>query len=187
MSDDLMLDVGQANELKLAFRRADYSNDDIKRLCEGNILADVRRVLLGHATINVEYVIDCDARPFVPAGWSVKEHQKGGAYKWDKSAQKDALFYPSNGQSCKKFRKELRDMSTPVLNANVLDYLLANQHLIPEEWKGKNVFFWGTVYRSSRGDLYVRYLCWSGAWWRWSCRWLVSHWRGYDPAALRVS
>jgi ribosomal protein S27E len=49
-----MLDVGQANELKLAFRRANYTNDDIKRLCEGTILADVRNVLIGCAEINMK-------------------------------------------------------------------------------------------------------------------------------------
>lgn len=96
---DLMLDVGQANELKLAFRRADWSNDDIKRLCEGSILADVRSVLRGHAAINVvEHVIDCDADPFVPDGHSVEEHQKGGSFRWNKDAQKDAL-YPSKSQA----------------------------------------------------------------------------------------
>ena len=67
---DLMLDVGQANELKLAFRRANYTNDDIKRLCEGNVLADVRTVLLGRTeryiclTVKMgEHVIDCNADP----------------------------------------------------------------------------------------------------------------------------
>jgi len=193
MSNDLMLDVGQANELKLAFRRADFSNDDIKRLCEGNVLADVRRVLLGHAAINVvEHAIDCDAQPFVPDGWSVEEHQKGGAFKWDRNAQKDAL-YLSKGQAGSKYiegnklRKELSDKSTPVLNANALDYLIANPHLIPEEWKGKYVFFWGTVYRSRGGSLFVRCLYWGGGRWDWCYDWLDYGFDGYDPAAVRVS
>ena len=43
----------------------------------------------------------------------------------------------------------------PVLNANVLDYLLANSHLIPEEWKGKATFFWGRS-TGPEGNLYVR-------------------------------
>ena len=79
---DLMLDVGQANELKLAFRKANYTNDDIKRLCEGNVLADVRSVLLGHAEVKlVEHVIDLDADPFVPNNWKVEKHQHGGSFK----------------------------------------------------------------------------------------------------------
>ena len=191
MSNDLMLDVGQANELKLAFRRADYSNDDIKRLCEGNVLADVRRVLLGHASITVvEHAIDCDAQPFTPDGWSVEKHQKGGTFTWDKEAQKDALYLSKGQQGSKyiegnKLRKEMA--GKPVLNANVLDYLLANPHLIPEEWKGKYVFFWGTVYRDRDGGLCVRYLYWGGGRWDWGGGWLDRGWGGNDPAALRAS
>lgn len=171
MSNDLMLDVGQANELKLAFRRADYSNDDIKRLCEGNVLADVRRVLLGRASItDVSHVIDCDADPFVPNGWSVVEHQKGGSFEWDASK---AELWLANGQKNgrqlegNKLRKEVAK-KVP-FNACALDYLLANPHLIPDEWKGnKYIFFWGTVYRYPDSRLLVRSLCWDGNWWRWS-------------------
>jgi hypothetical protein len=191
MSNDLMLDVGQANELKLAFRRADFSNDDIKRLCEGNVLADVRRVLLGHAAISVvEHVIDCDAQPYLPDDWSVEEHQKGGAFTWDKETQKNAL-YLSKGQAGSSYivgnmlRKELRDMSIPVLNANVLDYLLKNPHLIPLEWKGTYVFFWGTIYRA--GSLCVRGLYWDDGRWRWGDVWLDDDFSGNDPAAVRAT
>lgn len=188
MSNDLMLDVGQANELKLAFRRANYSNDDIKRLCEGNVLSDVRRVLLGHASIKVEeHVIDCDAQPFTPDGWTVEEHQKGGQYQFDAANVSLWLAKAQQKGSIEgnKLRKEMK--GNPVLNANVLDYLLANPHLIPEEWKGKYVFFWGTVYRYSDGRLCVRFLYWDGGWWRWGVRWLDGGWHGCSPAALCAS
>jgi hypothetical protein len=190
MSNDLMLDVGQANELKLAFRRADFSNDDIKRLCEGSVLTDVRSVLRGHAAINVvEHVIDCDAQPFVPDGWSVEEHQKGGSWKWDASK---IYLYTSPEQlkgsiEGNKLREKLGKISTPVLNANTLDYLLANPHLIPEEWKGKYVFFWGTVYRYRGGDLYVRCLGWGGDGWYWRDFWLGLDFLGSHPAAVQAS
>lgn len=71
-----------------------------------------------------------------------------------------------------------------MLNANVLEYLLAHPDLIPEEWKGKAVFFWGTIYRDSDGGLYVRYLYWSGVRWSWVCNWLARDWIGHDPAAV---
>lgn len=190
---DLTLDVGLAAKLKVAFARNGWTEQLIDAACEGDKLGQFKQVLLGHASINVvEHVIDCDAQPFVPDGWSVEEHQKGGAFKWDKETQKDAL-YLSKGQAGSKYiegnklRKELTDKSTPVLNANVLDYLLANPHLIPEEWKGKCVFFWGTVYRGRGGDLCVRCLYWSGGGWRWSGGWLDRGWRGFDPAAVRAS
>jgi hypothetical protein len=188
MSNDLMLDIGQANELKLAFRRADYNNDDIKRLCEGNVLADVRRVLLGHASIAVvSHVIDCDKDPYLPEGWKVEEHQKGGQLIWDASK---VNLYLSEGQKNGKVlegNKLRKEMAKKVpFNACVLDYLLANPHLIPEEWKGKYVFFWGTVYLRG-GDLCVRYLCWRGVGWFWSRYWLGGDWDGYGPAALGAS
>ncbi len=59
------------------------------------------------------------------------------------------------------------------LNVNVLDYLLANPSLIPEEWKGKNVFFRGTIDRNSDGLLYGRCLHWFGSEWSSSLDWLV--------------
>ena len=84
-----------------------------------------------------------------------------------------------------KLRKELQ--SRKVLNANVLDYLLAHPELIPEEWKGKCLFFWGTIYRRSNGHLYVRFLYWFGDRWRWVGGWLDDGWRGNDPAVLSAS
>ena len=79
-------------------------------------------------------------------------------------------------------RQELDDQ--PTLNANVLDYLLAHPELIPEEWKGKAVFFWGTIYRRSDGGLYVRCLYWGGSKWRWHGRWLDNGFNSGNPAAL---
>lgn len=185
---ELMLDVSQAHELKMAFRRANYSNGEIKQLCEGNILADVRNVLLGHASITVmEHMIDCDAAPFIPSGWKVEKHQKGGQFKWDTGQV--ALYlskFQKNGViEGNKLRKELE--GKPVLNACVLDYLLAHPHLIPEEWKGNAVFFWGTIYRDSDGNLFVRCLYWLGGRWRWGNYWLDDDWDDNDPAVLRAS
>jgi hypothetical protein len=79
-------------------------------------------------------------------------------------------------------RKELNGKL--ILNANVLDYLLAHPELIPEEWKGKYIFFWGTIYRDSGGDLSVRYLYWSGSEWNWDYNWLDDDFNSDNPAAL---
>lgn len=42
------------------------------------------------------------------------------------------------------------------MNANVLDFLLENQELIPENFKGKNVLFCGTTYKLPCGIECVR-------------------------------
>jgi hypothetical protein len=189
MSSMDMLDVGQANELKLACRREGFTPEDLKWLCEGNTLSQLRKVRLGQASIEViAHVIDCDADPFTPDGWKVEEHKKGGNVQWDGS--KVSLWLANGQQNGKvlegnKLRKEVAK-KVP-FNANMLDYLLANPHLIPEEWKGKYVFFWGTVYRNSRGHLYVRYLYWSGSRWYWGDFWLDLGFFGYIPAAVPAS
>lgn len=186
---ELMFDVGLAAKLKQAVIRNGTDLADIAWLCEGDNLVKVRCLRQGHAGLTVlDHVIDCDANPFVPNGWKVKEHQKGGQFKWD--ATKVSLWLADgqkNGEWLEgnKLCKELKGKS--VYNANLLDYLLANPTLIPEEWKGKYVFFWGTIYRSSSGRLCVRYLYWHGYGWSGYCHWLVLYWRGFNPAVVPAS
>lgn len=180
-----MLDVGQAEELKLAFRRHDWTNANIKSLCEGDILGDVLKVVKGNAEIKfLEHLIDCDAALFVPSGWTVEEHKPGGLFKFDPT--KISLYLSKKQKKGviggHDLRKELAKMLT--LNANVLDYLLAHPELIPEEWKGKAIFFWGTIYRLSHGSLFVRFLCWGGSRWHWSGGWLDNDFDSDGPAAL---
>lgn len=196
MDTELMLDVGQANEFKLACRRAGFSNGDIKRLCEGDCLAQVLSVIRGHAEItHLTHVIDCDADPFIPYdGWTVEKHQQRGQFTWDPSKIK---HYRSQNQmkgkriEGNKLRKELVDQ--PTENANLLDYLLKSPHLIPEAWKKDEegntlyTFFWGTIYRGAGGRLYVRCLCFSEGHWQTNFRWLGRDFDVYDPAAVRAS
>lgn len=68
-----------------------------------------------------------------------------------------------------------------VLNDDVLDFLLANPHLIPEKWNDRYVFFWGTIYHCKEGGLGVRCL------YNKEDRYfpLGSEWDAECPAALR--
>jgi hypothetical protein len=125
-------------------------------------LTDVRQALLGFAEIKpLEHIIDCDANPVIPSGLTIEKHVKGGTLRWVKE---QVLLHLSKKQEKggviggHDLRKELENEK--VMNACVLDYLEKNQHLIPESWKGKAVFFWGTIYRDANGSLYVRFLCW---------------------------
>jgi len=191
MDTELMLDVGQANEFKLACRRAGYTNADIKKMCEGSVLAQVLPVVRGNGEVTVvRHLIDCDADPFTRDGWRVEEHKKHGReFDWDEG-KKINLYLSQNQQDGKvirgnKLRTELSKKAA--LNANVLDYLLAHPDLIPEGWNGKAIFFWGTIYRYSDGDLCVRCLCFGGGRWRWDDDWLGGGWGDLDPAALLAS
>jgi hypothetical protein len=77
----------------------------------------------------------------------------------------------------------------PVLNANVLDFLLRNPQLIPEDWKKdergnpRRIFFWGTIYCRPNDDPYVRYMCWDDKW-GWDVYWLGASRQDNDAAAL---
>ena len=182
--------VGQMNQVGDALEAAGYTPDEVTKLRSSPLsLADFKLVLLGRATIQpIKYLIDCDADPFLPNGWTVESHQKGGQFVFDPA--KVTLHLSKKQQSGgaivgNDLRKELR--RKPVLNANVLDYLLKNPHLIPEEWKDKYVFFWGTVYRYSNGLLYVRYLYFRGGRWGWGCYWLDDDWHGRNPAAVAAA
>lgn len=133
----------------------------------------------------LSHIIDCDAEPFIPHHWVVEEHQKGGQLEWD---AKKVFLYICDEQNDEDFISGYKLLyrkleGKAVLNANVLDYLLAHTELIPEEWKGKQVYFWGTVYHGGAGGLCVRYLAWNEHWYWFSC-WLDTGFDSKEPAAL---
>lgn len=195
-ASDFGRDHGLIHEAVITSRKAGWGSDEWAKLAhDEEKMRQFRQVLLGHASIQViEHIIDCDAEPFVPDGWKVEEHRKGGAFKFDAS---QVQFYLDLGQQDgnyiegNKLREALE--GKPVLNANVLDYLLKNPQLIPNDWKKdekgntRYIFFWGTIYRDLGGDLCVRCLFWSDGRWRWDAHWLDDDWLGGNPAAVRAS
>lgn len=109
--------------------------------------------------------IDCNTYPFLPNKWRLKCHKKTGII----------ICRPKNIQICSLADSKIKNNFPYLeksLNANVLDYLLAHPELIPESWKGSIIFFFGTQYYDSVGNICIRYLCWFGKEWGWSCRWL---------------
>jgi len=128
------------------------------------------------------------SKPFIPEGWLVEEHIDHG--KIDIAKIKIDLHLEPEQQgnylTGNTLRERLKDK--PVLNACVLDYLLEHQELIPNEWKGRFVFFWGTTYRSSDGSLYVRYLYyWNDRRWGWNDYWLDNYFYDNGPAVISAS
>jgi hypothetical protein len=177
--------IGAMNQLGDALENAGFSTEDVTKLKQFSNLKGFKDVLNGKAEISYpEHLIDCDVNPFIPNGWSVEEHKKGGMFKFN--PEKISLYLSKKQKKGSiegnDLRKELANQ--PVLNANVLDYLLAHPELIPEEWKGKAVFFWGTIYRRSDGRLSVRCLRWNGSEWNWRCCWLGRDFDSGSPAAL---
>lgn len=181
--------IGAMNQLADALEQAGYTSDQVTKLRSSQeILMNLKSVFAGTSEIvAIKHLIDCDADPFIPEGWKVEDCRKGGQLEWDPEkivlhldkAQKDGSIVGN------ELRKRLKDL--PVLNANVLDYLLAHPNLIPENWKNKYIFFWGTIYRSSDDGLCVRCLHWNGYRWRWHSYWLDDGFYDDLPAALLAS
>ncbi len=135
----------------------------------------------------IDRTIDCDADPFVPDGWMVEEHYKGGQidfYPAKMTLHLDDVQKEGGVIVGNDLRKSLQGKQ--VMSACVLDFLLKNNHLIPDSWKGQHVFFWGTIYRHGR-RLIVRCLCRSDGRWRWRNRWLNRRWDFQSPAAVQAS
>lgn len=177
--------IGATNQLADALENAGFNAGDFTKLTQFKNLSGIKDVLNGKASITYpEHFIDCDAEPLIPEGCNLVEHKKGGRWEWNPNIH----FYLSEKQKKNEssvgndLQKELANQ--PVLNANVLDYLLAHPELIPEKWKGKVIFFWGTIYRTSSGRLCVRGLRWNGSEWRRNYDWLDDGFGSNRPAAL---
>ncbi len=132
--------------------------------------------------------VDLDADPLVSDDLGeVVVHRRAGMLNFDLA---NLTLYLSKDQmggrvvTGTNLNEELKDK--PVLNANLLDWLLKpeNQHLIPMGWAGKSVFFWGTIYRRRCGDLCVRYLYRSRDGWDWRDAWFRDAWHFSDPAVV---
>ena len=187
--------VGLMHEIAITASKVGYEPKDLAFFSKDeNFMELVLKVLKGtHEIKAIEHAIDCGSDPFIPNGWKIEEHQKGNFIKFDASK---VNFYFSRKQKNgsiegNKLREELKEKK--VLNANVLDYLLKNPQLIPEEWKKdengntRYIFFWGTIYRDSIGNLCVRYLCWRGGEWFWGNNWLSHDFRSDNPSAVLAS
>jgi len=130
--------------------------------------------------------IDTNKKPTL-LDLEIVEHREMGEIEWNPNNVELHLEPEQKEDVIKGKELHKRLQNKPVLNATVLEYLFENQELIPEEWKGKYIYFWGTIYRGSSGSLCVRYLYFRGGQWDWYCGWLDRGWSGSDPAAVFVS
>ena len=126
-------------------------------------------------------------KPWIPEGYKLESHDQS----LGKIDVKDIELYLSDEQKNGGYIKgeelleELKDKKP--LNSAVLKYLLDNPKHIPEEWKGKYVYFWGTILRSSVGSRRVLCLCYRGSQWDWHFAWLVDDWIDFSPSAVLAS
>lgn len=190
--------IGQMNEHADALERNGWTPADVKKASGGDILANLLPLVRAYGEVPIattlQHTINCDVKPFEPNSLTVASESEQiasrvhGQFTFDPAKVK--LHFSPNQQEGKyivgsKLKKELEDR--PVFTAHVLDFYLANPYLISEEWKGKAVFFWGTIFRDAHGDRCVRYLYFSDGRWYSDYYWLDSDWYGSNPAAVRAS
>ncbi|OGN05634.1 MAG: hypothetical protein A2831_00420 [Candidatus Yanofskybacteria bacterium RIFCSPHIGHO2_01_FULL_44_17] len=219
MNEYWNLGVGPAQKFEKALNRNGCTPAELDTLSSGSLLSQVRRVIAGQAkivpvepqmdrwvTINSTTIaVNLGATPRLPFdgarveshignGWAIVERRADGLYVND---HKVILHLSKRQIVGSKFVRgyELRRELTgkPVLNANILDALYDNPHLIPEDWKKdehdniRYIFFWGSIYCDVDGRLCVRALCFRSSAWGRSCNWLVDDWLGPDLAASLAS
>ena len=108
------------------------------------------------------HLVDLNVRPFVPVGYSVKEHKKGGILEIE-----ELCLYFSKG--AKTVRDVLSETEKErITNANFLDYLLLNNRLISTSWRKYSLLFSGTIYQNLNEEIFVRRLYLENELWRWN-------------------
>jgi hypothetical protein len=150
---NLKMDVGLAWKLLRTMSSKGWTVPLIEKACEGDALVAFHRLVSRHTSIRERrWIIDCDRLPRPKKGERkplIEQHLKMGQWEWDPTQVElvDILTPAGKWPRGYDVRKQL--MGRRVLNACVLEYLLARPWLIPKEWRDENlhVFFWGTIYR----------------------------------------
>lgn len=108
--------------------------------------------------------IDLDRNPVIPEGLSIELHKKQGLFVFDSIKVKltKLLHKESSRFDQNKMRKIFKKASgLDAFNTVLLDWYLGYPENIPDDWKGKRIFFWGTLYKDVNGTNFVRYLEWN--------------------------
>ncbi len=122
----------------------------------------------GRVQVGPPSVLDLDADPHIPDGWSIRLEDQIGSHlagSWEVDVAKINLYRQQVDKSIVGYELKKQLEGQKVLPAHVLDYLLEHPELIPGHWKREWIYFWGTVYRISDRCLCVRCLRYNGRGW----------------------
>jgi hypothetical protein len=115
----------------------------------------------------VRHLVDGCSPPYIPnVWWQVHSHIPDHFF-WEWNPDKLKLIHlwdETNKETIEEAleavaSKELMFQKELMLNANFLDDLLDNPHLIPADWKTKWIIFPNTKYFVNGDDVCVRCLC----------------------------
>ena len=182
---------GQLHELKRQIRqKSGYPHDPERLKAALQVIIVNPNCVFGTGTIIIDR-----SRPFDPVkfigqeGCTIEEEdERSLAITMVNLADislETTLKESDNGrvQGEEKLRR-LKDSGVIRLDAKVFQFFWDNKHFIPESWKGKVVYFDGTVLRSPSGSRCVLCLFWTGGAWDWYCLWLDRGWLAARPSAV---
>lgn len=127
-------------------------------------------------------IIDTTKVQELPSWATLVENKTFGKIEWK---PEDFDLYLSEEQKTgyitgHTLREKLKD--EPVMNLAMAQFFLDNPKLYPEAWKGKWIYFWGTIVQHSDGYLRVPYLIGRGDLVVLSWYWLAYYWHSHYPA-----
>lgn len=146
------------------------TNELYRRMTEGTLPAE--RVLTGLQALieggsSCKKIIDLDEDPLIPSTWHLVDHECGGLFEFGLAK----IRLASPGELGLQGRVKVDQLHEAVkgkgaFNANLLDWFLRKPNLrfIPEEWKEKSIYFFGTIYRSPSRTKLVRIMDVERAW-----------------------
>ncbi len=172
-------DVALATELKQAARKAGATLSDIKQLARADVLAEILPALRGWARVvaHQEFVNGEEIRYVIDSGmdFNVRYHNFLGDIKLERRG--DGLVLngkrillcqdPEQSQHPKPSREELYKLlrkryGERLLSSSVQIYLFNHPELVPNSFKEKDIFFWGTLgSRTHSNTLYVPWSRWT--------------------------
>lgn len=184
MNDDIT--VGQLFEL---LSQNKVNRDGIRRITQRHL----QRFLQNPNSVFGSILSIDRSRPFNPAefigkGWSIVEQDERSLAITELDPAKISLVSMLNEcemrvQGEEKLRR-LKASGHIRLDAKVFLAFWENKDRIPESWKGKYVYFDGTVLQSPDGRRCILYLYWSGVEWSWCYCWLEDDWNAVNPSAV---
>lgn len=136
------------------------------------------------------HTIDCSAASMILEGQPIREEEQiasrfQGELIWSPEKVRLHLDDAQKSRSIRGDTLRRKLAGLPVLPANVLYYLRSQQTIIPSAWRGKTIFFWGSVFRHSEDEAaYVECLAWDGSGWDKCYRMIVDTWAAGDLAAV---
>ena len=140
---DLMLDVGQASELKYAMRRANMTSEEVKRMCEGNFMSNVASLLRN----------ECELTPITKALADLKNNvSEPVTYLKSLSAGRSIVIEATDGkrtivQATNVFKYIDPDFKSLELDVNVAVTSKMSVEVFEQEKDGTFVSIFGSVGR----------------------------------------